>query len=243
MVLARAAEAFAPAEWDATLDAVSARLRSARAAAVVVSARATNEETYLASRLARALSARLAGVSWSPADATGDDFLLKADKNPNGMGLAQQGIEQTGVLDAVLAGIERGEIDAAVVLRSDLVQWLGRERVAPLLERLDYLVVIDTDGCETAQYANVVLPIGTYLETDGTFMNHAGRVQRLRQAIVPPGEARPGWQVLADLVGRLGEEDVPSSAAATFAALAGSCAAFEGLDYDAVGAQGAPAAG
>jgi NADH-quinone oxidoreductase subunit G len=243
MVLARQAEAFAPAEWDATLDAVSARLRSARAVAVLVSARATNEEAFLASRLARALDARLAGVSWSPADATGDDFLLKADKNPNGVGLARQGIEPGDALEAVLAGIERGEIDAAVVLRSDLVRWHGRARVAPLLERLDYLVVVDTDGCETAQYANVVLPIGTYLETEGTFTNHAGRVQRLRQAIAPPGEARPGWRVLADLLRRLGGQDVPSSAASTFTALAGSCPAFAGLDYDVVGTQGAPAAG
>jgi predicted molibdopterin-dependent oxidoreductase YjgC len=243
MVLARQAEAFAPAEWDATLDAVSARLRSARAAAVLVSARATNEEAFLASQLAQTLGARLAGVSWSPADATGDDFLLKADKNPNGVGLARQGLEPGDALEAVLAGIERGEIDAAVVLRSDLVRWHGRARVAPLLERLDYLVVVDTDGCETAQYANVVLPIGTYLETEGTFTNHAGRVQRLRQAIAPPGEARPGWRVLADLLRRLGGQDVPSSAASTFTALAGSCPAFAGLDYDVVGTQGAPAAG
>jgi hypothetical protein len=48
--------------------------------------------------------------------------------------------------------------------------------------------------------------------------------------------------VLADLLQRLGAPDVPSTAEAAFAGLAGSSAVFAGLDYDVVGAQGAPTA-
>ena len=242
MALRRETEAFAPAGWEAVLAEVSRRLRAARGVGVIVSARATNEEMHLASRLARALDGRLAGVSWSPPDATGDDFLIKADKNPNGTGLARQGLGDPAALDRLLEATAQGEVDALVVLRSDLVSWLGSARVGAVLEGVGYLVVVDTHGGETAQYADVVLPIGTYVETDGTFTNHAGRVQRLRQAFPPPGDARPGWQVLTDLLRALGERDVPAGAEATFAALAQSCPAFAGLDYEVVGAQGASAA-
>src|SRR5205814_1505367 len=90
----------------------------------------------------------------------------------------------------------------------------GAEEFAPAtwqgagaaLERVPYLVVLDTDLRETAEYANVVLPIGTYAESDGTFTNHAGRVQRFRPAVKPPGGARPGWEVLGALLVALGVE-------------------------------------
>jgi predicted molibdopterin-dependent oxidoreductase YjgC len=68
-------------------------------------------------------------------------------------------------------------------------------------------------------------------------------VQRLRVAIEPPGAARPGWSVLAELLGRFEDGPTLPSAEAAFAALAGEVAAFRGLDYTVVGSHGAPLAG
>ncbi len=44
--------------------------------------------------------------------------------------------------------------------------------------------------------ANVVLPIATFAETDGTYVNCTGRVQNASAAVAAPGEARPGWKIL-----------------------------------------------
>jgi NADH-quinone oxidoreductase subunit G len=245
-ILSRAGDAFAVGEWPQALDMIAARLREAGgggAMAIIASARTPNEELYLLRRLAARTGATLAGISWSPAGARGDDFLLKADKNPNTRGLQALGLGDGAGVEGVLAGIEAGTVRLLVLHRTDLVAWGDAARVRRALERVPTVVVLDTHGSETAEYANVVLPIATYAEIDGTFTNHAGRVQRLRAAIEPPGKARPGWSVLADLLGRLEDEIALPSAEAAFAALAGEIAAFRGLDYAVVGSHGAPLAG
>ena len=52
--------------------------------------------------------------------------------------------------------------------------------------------------------AHAVLPIATFAETSGTFVNCEGRVQSFNGAVPPPGEARPGWKVLRVLGNELG---------------------------------------
>ena len=240
-VLARGADAFVPGEWPAALDEVAERLGGG-GVTVVASARSTNEEIYLLRRLARAAGARLLGLSWSPPDARGDDFLIKADKNPNTRGLGAQGVAQDS-LPALLDEIEAGGVQVLVLHRTDLVAWSSdAARARAVLDRLPYVVVLDTHASETAQYANLVLPIATYAETEGSFTNHAGRVQRIREAVVPPGASRPGWSVLGELVGRLESGLVLESAEAVFAALAAECPPFAGLGYARLGDAGAPLA-
>ncbi len=75
--------------------------------------------------------------------------------------------------------------------------------VREALERLDFLVVQDLFMTETAQLADVVLPAASFAEKDGTFTNTERRVQRVRQAVAPPGEARPDWQIVAELAKRV----------------------------------------
>jgi NADH-quinone oxidoreductase subunit G len=70
------------------------------------------------------------------------------------------------------------------------------------------------------EYAHAILPIATFAETAGTFVNIEGRVQSFNGAVRPPGEARPGWKVLRVLGNQLGlpgfeyesPEDVRASA-------------------------------
>jgi predicted molibdopterin-dependent oxidoreductase YjgC len=208
--------------------------------AIVASARTPNEELYLLRRLAARLGAQLAGLSWSPPDATGDAFLIKADKNPNTRGLQALGLDDAGALERVLAGIEADRVRLLVLHRTDLVAWGDSARVRRALERVPCVVVLDTHGSETAEYANAVLPIAAYTEIDGTFTNHAGRVQRLHAAVAPPGAARPGWSVLAELLGQLEPGLELPDAERVFAALASEIAAFRGLDYATIGSHGAP---
>ena len=188
------------------------------------------------------LGATIAGVSWSPPDAYHDDLLIKADKNPNTRGLALQGVTtERSTLDGVLAAAEAGSLQALVLCRTDLTSWCNAETARAALERVPYLVVLDTDRHEVVEYASVVLPIATHAETDGTFTNYADRVQRFHQAIDLPGEVRAGWKVLGELAAWLTGQPAARDAEGVFAALAARSDAFRGLSAAQLGGSGSPA--
>ncbi len=73
------------------------------------------------------------------------------------------------------------------------------------LERLDFFVAIDFFMSETARHADLILPGSLHEEDEGTVTSAEGRVIRIRQAVVPPGEARRDWQIICDLARRLGK--------------------------------------
>ena len=87
------------------------------------------------------------------------------------------------------------------------------QRAMAALEKIEFLVVLDAFATPTTRIAHAVLPIASFAETEGTLTSMEGRVQRLRVATDPPGEARPGWQVLAELCARFGVGGSYSSAA------------------------------
>jgi formate dehydrogenase alpha subunit len=72
------------------------------------------------------------------------------------------------------------------------------------LKTLDFLVVQDIFLNETGQLADVVLPACSFAEKDGTFTNTERRVQRVRKAVDPPGEARDDWRILCDISSLMG---------------------------------------
>jgi predicted molibdopterin-dependent oxidoreductase YjgC len=76
--------------------------------------------------------------------------------------------------------------------------------VEECLRNLDFLVVQDIFLTETARLADVVLPATSFAEKDGTFTNTERRVQRVRAAAAPPGEARVDWKILCDVAEKMG---------------------------------------
>jgi predicted molibdopterin-dependent oxidoreductase YjgC len=79
------------------------------------------------------------------------------------------------------------------------------------LEKAEFLVVMDIFLSETAEMAHVVLPGVSYAEKDGTFTGTDRRVQRVRKAIEPLGEARPDWQIICQLAQKMGASGLISS--------------------------------
>ena len=72
-----------------------------------------------------------------------------------------------------------------------------------MIEQLEFLVVQDLFINETGAYADVFLPAASWAEKEGTFTNTDRRVQRVRQALEPRGEARADWEIICDLAGRI----------------------------------------
>jgi formate dehydrogenase major subunit len=77
-------------------------------------------------------------------------------------------------------------------------------KVKESLLNLETLVVQDIFLTETAELADFVLPATSWAEKNGTFTNTERRVQRVRKAADPPGDARADWQIFCDLAGMMG---------------------------------------
>jgi len=77
-------------------------------------------------------------------------------------------------------------------------------RVRKALKKLEFLVINEIFLSDTAQYADVILPAASFAEKDGTFTSTERRVQRIRKAIEPVGQAKPDWQILSEIAIRCG---------------------------------------
>jgi predicted molibdopterin-dependent oxidoreductase YjgC len=71
------------------------------------------------------------------------------------------------------------------------------------MQQMEFLVAQDIFINESGAYADVILPAAAWAEKEGTFTNTDRRVQRVRKAIAPRGEARADWQIVSDLAQRI----------------------------------------
>jgi predicted molibdopterin-dependent oxidoreductase YjgC len=116
----------------------------------------------------------------------------------------RRGWHLSGMFDAM----ERGELTALYVVGENPMQSeADQHRTRRLLEGLEFLVVQDIFLTKTGEIADVVLPsAAAWAETEGTVTNSERRVQRVRKAMDPPGEARDDLAIVFDLAGRLGHD-------------------------------------
>jgi formate dehydrogenase major subunit len=114
----------------------------------------------------------------------------------------KRGLNLTGMFHAM----ERGELTALYVIGENPVQSEADQgKAITALSGLEHLVVQDIFLTRTAQLADVVLPAAAaWAETEGTVTNSERRVQRVRKALDPPGEARDDLAIIFDLARRLG---------------------------------------
>lgn len=79
----------------------------------------------------------------------------------------------------------------------------------PSLEKTkpEFLVCQDSFSSENMKWADAVLPSTTFAETEGTFTNLEGRIQRFKRVIGPQGEAKPDWWIISQLAQKMGNKD------------------------------------
>jgi formate dehydrogenase major subunit len=76
------------------------------------------------------------------------------------------------------------------------------------LGELDLVIVQDLFlNSLASEFAHVFLPASSSFEKDGTFMNSERRVQRVRKAVEPPGNARPDWRIICDIALAMGHAE------------------------------------
>ncbi len=129
--------------------------------------------------------------------------------------------------------IMKGNIRALYVFGEDpAVADANIGHVRQALAEVDFLVVQDIFLTETAKVADVVLPAACFAEKDGTFTSTERRVQRVRKAVEPPGEARADWEILRDLSARMGYHMDYQSAEEIFNEAAALLPQYRGISYE-----------
>jgi formate dehydrogenase major subunit len=133
----------------------------------------------------------------------------------------------------IVHAIHRGAIKGMYILgenpaMSDPDVQHAREAFA----KLEHLVVQEIFLTETAYYADVVLPATAFPEKTGTFTNTDRRVQMGRQALRPPGEARPDWEIIQELARRMGLDWNYRHPADVFAEMRQAMPSLQGITWD-----------
>jgi NADH-quinone oxidoreductase subunit G len=223
---------LAAATWEVAMS-TAARALTGRSVFVAASPMLSNESLYLLTQVMQSGSGAFRVTEGDEAPLAGvKDLALRRERAANVYGAETLGFSKTKDL---LGGLKQG--DVLVIAGEDLA---GID--ASALAGASEVVVISSVLPEAASNASVVLPIANFSEEEGTVTNLRGRVQRFTQARQAPGETRPSWLVLGDLLGAMGKQTTFFLPSEVFARLASSISAFAGLSYDSIGFKGLPLA-
>jgi len=165
--------------------------------AVVLSAQASTEDNLVAAELARQTGASLYLAARAPWE--GDKILRHTDANPNRAGATAVALgARLGTVGELLTAASEGAVSAVLFLGVDVD--VEPAALSALGRVADVVVVTPTAGVVSKQ-ATVLLPAASWAESDGSFVNAKGMAQAYKRALALPGEAQPGWQLVA-AVGR-----------------------------------------
>jgi NADH-quinone oxidoreductase subunit G len=227
--------------WQNAIRQLVERMRAADGIPVLVigSPFLGNEDNALASRLGALAGAAPALRFRSPR--TEDEvpcpgvprLARRRDLAANVRGLEALGYKRTGDDDG------RGGLEApsgAVIIAAgdalpDVPASFGADAAL--------FIVIGHTLSAAGHNAHFALPATTFIEQEGTFTNHEGRVQRFWPALRPPPLARPVWQICGVVLAGLGDGPAPADAGSAFVRTGQLFDAFAGLSYATLGARGA----
>ena len=104
----------------------------------------------------------------------------------------------------IMHAIESGDIKALYIMgENPALSDPNLNRTRKSLKDVDFLIVQDIFLSETAEFADVVLPSVCFAEKEGTFTNTERRVQRVRKAVNPPGQARTDWKIICQIATKM----------------------------------------
>ena len=138
------------------------------------------------------------------------------------------GLKATEVFPAAI----EGKIKGLYICGEDpVVSDPDTHHIIKALESLEFFVVQELFMTKTAEYADVILPGVSYAEKEGTFSNTERRVQRIRKAVEPRGEARLDTDILTDLMNAMGYPQERLTAAQIMDEVASVTPSFHGISH------------
>ncbi len=259
-----------PVTWEEGIKtaAVSLKKFKPHEIAFIGSPYATNEDNYLMAKLAKALGVQNISIIQHSVEGDCDDILIREDKTPNLTGAALAGIRPNYngfSLNQLVDGIRQKKIKAVYIIEDDLYSIAGADEKA--FANLELLIVNSSNRNKTTLSADIVFPASTFAEKNGTFVNFAGVVQRIRPAVATAemdraldgmemskwdkfgtkfdrwmqGEkkdAKPTWRIITQIGEQLGMKFKYEMAENVFDEMSGAIKEFAGTDYDKIGSEG-----
>ena len=136
--------------------------------------------------------------------------------------------------------VEEGKVKALYIMgENPMVSDPDLHHVEKVLKKVDFLVVQDIFMTETAKLAHVVLPGVSFAEKDGTFSATDRRVQRIRKAIDPLGEAKPDHEIICSIARRMGSTDFQyDTVEEIFKEIARVTPIYQGITYQRIEKEG-----
>ncbi|HEU4682573.1 MAG TPA: molybdopterin-dependent oxidoreductase, partial [Gemmatimonadales bacterium] len=233
--LIRDGSRHAATDWDTALDRLGQLLRGISGSVVILATgRASTESLGLVRQMLGRLTvtavvqvpmreeAPLAGVP---------NLALRAERAPNLAGAALLGYDSDW--EKGLRAL--GQAGLVILLDPDL----GESEQALIAAAPASVVLMSTIFPEGLRNAELVLPITTMAEENGTYVNRDQRIQRYNQAKSQPGMARPAWWVAGEVSAGAGPSpSAPATAAQAFELLGERWPAFAGITYADIGYTG-----
>lgn len=172
-------------------------------------------------------------------DTTNARGLREAGVLPDaGPGLAALAIDGHGTEEIREALID-GSLDGVILVGVDpLRDFADTERWEDALNATGFVVAFSTFETATSAKADVLFPLETHAEKDGTVTHSDGRLQRVRPAAGRPGDIRPGWQTLANLSLALGHDTGVNSQPTAFKALTDAVSFYASITDADIGGRG-----
>ncbi len=141
--------------------------------------------------------------------------------------------------EEIRTALVAGELKTLVLFGADpLRDFPDTEAWKRALAGADHLIVFSTFENATTKMADVVFPLETHAEKDGTVTHPDGRLQRVRPSAGRPGDIRPNWGVLAELSQALGHDTGITSQPSAFAALTDAVPFYAGIDDSEIAGRG-----
>lgn len=229
-------------KWDDAMKAMAAGLKKAgkNKTAVILAPKVTTGALYLLKKLVDQMG--LVDVDYrhpSVEDGNLDHLLQMKDRNPNSFAAKIIGLipgEGGKSFNGILEGIKSGDIQNLFAICCDPAELLGSDKDA--LKKLKFFGLMHWTNVVSTEYADVTLPLSTFVETNGTYINYQGRIQRIRRIFEPLGDAHPAWQTILHIGKEMSYKFKALSEAEIFAEFAESTVKYKGLTWDKIGASG-----
>jgi NADH-quinone oxidoreductase subunit G len=142
-------------------------------------------------------------------------------------------------VEEIRAALESGDLRGLVLYGVDpLRDFPDTEGWCRALEAADFIVSFTMAATDSAEFADVVFPLESHAEKDGTITHTEGRLQRVRPAAARPGDIRGGWHVLAELSAALGYETGIHAVPEAFQAITEAVPFYAGLTDEEIGGRG-----
>ena len=169
---------------------------------VVLSAKHSSEDNFVLARLAREVLRTDKLYLAALPDWEGDEILRSNDHNPNRRGAEMAAGGELESIQDLIQDVMGGEVSAVLALG-----WVSDETVEELeaLAKLDTVVSLTSNEGPLPAVASIVIPVASWAEHNGTFVNQKGMAQQFRRAIPAPGRIKPAWETLAALARLLGK--------------------------------------